>query len=214
VIQASNVRFAYGAAPVLRGISLCVREGEVTALVGPSGSGKSTLLGVLSGDLPGFDGEVTIDGERAGGKRRVRGLARIYQDYRLIPFINAHANVSLAVELLERIAPQEIADRSDDALQAVGLSDKMKELPVHLSGGEQQRVAIARAVATRPRYLLADEPTGSLDADNSVQIGRLLVEIARAHQVGVLVATHDPLVSDLADRVVHIRDGRVLGEPQ
>ncbi len=200
--------FAYGATAVLRGISLRVPEGEVTALVGPSGSGKSTLLGVLSGDLPGFEGTVVIDGTPVDGKERPPGLAQVYQDYRLVPFINAHANVSLAIELSEHLSPQEIGERAERELKAVGLSGRTGNLPIHLSGGEQQRVAIARAIATCPRYLLADEPTGSLDADNSVQIARLLVEVARARGVGVLVATHDPLVADVADHVVSIRDGR------
>jgi ABC-type lipoprotein export system ATPase subunit len=209
MIQALNVEFSYGANAVLWGISLNVLPGEMTALVGPSGSGKTTLLGIISGDLPGFEGEVTIDGESVGGKGRVGGLSQIYQDYRLVPFIHAKANVSLAVELNERSTSDELADRSARALSSVGLSDKAESLPVHLSGGEQQRVAIARAVATHPRYILADEPTGSLDATNSVHIAQLLLQIARESQVGVLVATHDPLVSGLADKVVSIRDGRV-----
>lgn len=210
MIHVSNVGFSYGANVVLRDISLGIHPGELTALVGPSGSGKTTLLGIISGDLPGFEGEVTVDGESLRGKARVKGLAQIYQDYRLVPFIDAKANVSLAIELRERSTSAELADRSAGALVSVGLSDKAESLPVHLSGGEQQRVAIARAVATRPSYILADEPTGSLDSANSVHIAQLLLQIARESQVGVLVATHDPLVSRLADHVVGIRDGRVV----
>jgi putative ABC transport system ATP-binding protein len=210
VIETSDVVFAYAQTPVLQGISLQVREGEMTAVVGPSGSGKSTLLGVISGDLRGFSGKVSIDGEPVGGKGRPVGLAQIYQDYRLVPFVNACANVSLGVELRESLGSKEVASRSASALEAVGLSGKIRSLPVNLSGGEQQRLAIARAIATRPRYLLADEPTGCLDAENSTQIGRLLLQIARSQRVGVLVATHDPLVSGLADEVVSIRDGRVV----
>ena len=127
-----------------------------------------------------------------------------------MPFINALANISLAVELKETLSYKECGERAASALEAVGLTPKAKSLPLDLSGGEQQRLAIARAVATRPRYLLADEPTGSLDAENSVKIAKLLSDIARSHGVGVLVATHDPLVSDVAEQVVTIRDGRVV----
>lgn len=210
MIHVSNIGFSYGANVVLRDISFSVHPGEMTALVGPSGSGKTTLLGIISGDLPGFEGEVTVDGESVRGNARVGKLAQIYQDYRLVPFIDAKANVSLAIELKERPTSAELADRSASALASVGLSDKAESLPVHLSGGEQQRVAIARAVATRPSYILADEPTGSLDSANSVHIAQLLLQIARESHVGVLVATHDPLVSGLADHMVSIRDGRVV----
>ncbi|MBN1460959.1 MAG: ATP-binding cassette domain-containing protein [Armatimonadetes bacterium] len=210
MIHVSNIGFSYGANVVLQDISFAVHPGEMTALVGPSGSGKTTLLGIISGDLPGFEGEVTVDGESLRGKARVKGLAQIYQDYRLVPFIDAKANVSLAIELRERSTSAELADHSAGALVSVGPSDKAELLPVHLSGGEQQRLAIARAVATRPSYILTDEPTGSLDSANSVHIAQLLLQIARESQVGVLVATHDPLVSRLADHVVGIRDGRVM----
>lgn len=210
MLKAAGVEFAYGLTPVLHSVSLCVRPGEVTALVGPSGSGKSTLIAVLAGSLAASEGQVEIDGGAIGVGRRPPGLAQVFQDYRLVPFISAHANISLAVELSGRLGADDVKERCGEVLEAVGLKDKGDRLPIHLSGGEQQRVAIARAIATGPRYLLADEPTGSLDAANSVRTAELLVQVARRRQVGILVATHDPLVSELADEVVNIRDGCVM----
>ena len=198
---------------VLAGIDLTIAPGEFVAVLGPSGSGKSTLLGLLAGlDRPS-EGEVRIEGRSLGtlGEDALAELRRdrlgfVFQSFELLGNLTALENVILPLELAGN---RDGRERAADLLAQVGLADRVHHYPSELSGGEQQRVALARAFAPSPAILLADEPTGNLDAETSRVILDLLVEL-RAHAGTTLVlVTHDPAVAALADRRLHLRGGRI-----
>jgi putative ABC transport system ATP-binding protein len=203
--------------PVLRGVDLEVAAGELCAVMGASGSGKSTLLYVAGGLDAGFGGEVAVAGERLRGlsaealaSLRNRRIGFVFQSFNLVPGLDALANVVLP-GLLRRgeAEPRAALDaRGREALDRVGLADKAHALPPRLSGGERQRVAIARALLSRPAVLLADEPTGNLDAESGAQVIALFEGLAR-DGAAVLVVTHEERVSRAAGRVLTLRDGRL-----
>ncbi len=202
----------------LRGIDLAVGRGELIAVRGRSGSGKTTLLNVLGGlDRP-TAGRVTIDGVEVSAMDeaelvdlRRRTVAYIFQAFGLIPILSAAENVEVPLRLVAA-EPRERDRRVYDLLELVGLAERARHRPHELSGGEQQRVAIARALANRPMLLLADEPTGQLDSETGHTIMTLIRTVVRTESVTAVVATHDPAMLDVADRVVELRDGR-LAEP-
>jgi putative ABC transport system ATP-binding protein len=197
----------------LRGVSLSVRRGELVALRGRSGSGKTTLLSVIGGlDRPS-SGRVEVAGRdvtamtadgRAGLLRDT--VAFIFQAFGLIPILSAAENVGLPMRLA-RAEPAVREQRARALLGLVGLDGRAGLRPYELSGGEQQRVAIARALANSPQLLLADEPTGQLDSDTAGQVMRLLRSIVHSEGITAIVATHDPVLIGLADRVLTLRDG-------
>ena len=199
----------------LRGVSFAVKPGELVALRGRSGSGKTTLLNIVGGlDRPDegtvqvAGQEVTALSERERLRLRRESVAFIFQSFGLIPILSAAENVGVPL----RIAGRPAAEREERVrlmLDIVGLSPHAKQRPGELSGGQQQRVAIARALAGRPDVLLADEPTGQLDSETAKQIMRLLRVVVQSEQVTALVATHDPNLIDLADRVLHLEDGQI-----
>jgi putative ABC transport system ATP-binding protein len=197
---------------ILDRIDLAIQPGEFTAILGPSGSGKSTLLALMAGlDRP-TSGEVRIDGapiqalsEDALALLRRRKIGFVFQSFHLLGNLTARENVLLPIELLRLSDP--IA-RADELLAAVGLADRGHHYPSQLSGGEQQRVALARAFAARPPILLADEPTGNLDGVT----GRRILELRRREGTTLVLVTHDPAVANLADRLIHLRDGRIERE--
>jgi putative ABC transport system ATP-binding protein len=201
---------------ILADVDLAVADGEFVAILGPSGSGKSTLLGLMAGlDRPS-EGEVLIDGvplsglsEDALARLRRRTLGFVFQSFQLLPGFTARENVLLPLELID--APDARA-RADELLAEVDLADRGHHYPAQLSGGEQQRVALARAFATRPGLLLADEPTGNLDGETGRRVLALLDALRRRHGTTLVLVTHDEAVSRLADRRVHLRDGRVERE--
>ncbi|MFD9734571.1 ABC transporter ATP-binding protein [Umezawaea sp. NPDC059074] len=206
---------AGGAVPVLRGISLSVRRGEVLAVVGPSGSGKSTLLYCLSGLEPATSGTVRVLGRglEALGRGALAELRRdhlgfIFQDYNLIPSLTARENVALPARLAKRRVDAAEVDR---ALADVGLADRAGFRPSALSGGQRQRVAVARVLAVRPDVVFADEPTGALDTESGA---RVLALLRRAASDGrsVVMVTHDVEAAAGADRVLVLRDGLVHRE--
>jgi putative ABC transport system ATP-binding protein len=209
--------FGSGPASVraLRGASLDVRPGELTALVGRSGSGKTTLLNIIGGlDRPD-SGSVEIEGTEVTSLRRDElarlrreTLAFIFQSYALIPILTAAENVAVPMRLIGT-DPAQRDERAMLLLRMVGLGEHAHQRAHELSGGQQQRVAIARALANRPRLLIADEPTGQLDSTNGHQIMELMRALADTEGVAVLVATHDPAVIASADRVLRISDGVV-----
>ena len=209
-----------GTAAALQGLSLTVREGEVVAVLGPSGSGKTTLLRILAGlDRPSA-GRVRVAGVdlrrlRGRGLDRYRSRRLGYADQRytqaLAPELTAGELVSLRLALAgESPATQRM--RTAELLARVGLEDRADAYPHELSGGEQQRVALCAALAHRPQLLLADEPTGELDAENAAVVYELIGELARAEGTTAIVVSHDPGSASIADRIVHIRDGRVSAE--
>jgi putative ABC transport system ATP-binding protein len=203
----------------LRGVNLAADPGELVAVRGRSGSGKTTFLNILGGlDRP-TSGRVVIDGHEVSamgedelvGVRR-RSVAFIFQSFGLVPILSAAENVEIPLRLV-RAEPRERDVRVRDLLELVGLGGRAKHRPHELSGGEQQRVAIARALANRPRILLADEPTGQLDSETGHVIMMLLRDVVRTEGVTAVVATHDPVMLDVADRIVELRDGELLEHP-
>jgi putative ABC transport system ATP-binding protein len=215
---AKSFRDAGREVPVLRGVDLDVARGEMVAIVGPSGSGKSTLLYVAGALDRDFTGEVEIAGTPlAGRSARARAELRnlaigfVFQSFNLLQGMSAVENVMLPALLRQGAGepPRQIRARAVEALARVGLADKAGSTPARLSGGERQRVAIARALFARPAVLLADEPTGNLDAVSGEGIIELFREVA-AGGLSVLVVTHEERVSRAASRVLHLADGRVV----
>ena len=203
--------------PVLRGVDLAVAPGEMVAIVGPSGSGKSTLLYVAGALDQDFQGEVVVAdvalrGLSAAGRAdlRNRSVGFVFQSFNLLQGLSAVENVMLPGVLRRGDAEPRarVRNRAEEALREVGLEAKAGQPPARLSGGERQRVAIARALFARPRVLLADEPTGNLDAVTGEGIIRLFAELA-ASGLSVLVVTHEERVSRAAGRVLHLSEGRL-----
>lgn len=203
-----------GRVHVLRGVSLSARRGEVYSIVGPSGCGKSTLLYLL-GLLDQPDaGKLWIDGQLMSNSSdeertaaRCRHIGFVFQFHFLMPEFSALENVMMPMRKLGVLSPAAMVDRARGLLASVGLEDKTHRLATHLSGGEQQRVAIARALANEPTLILADEPTGNLDAKNSSLVFDLLVRIARDNGQAVVLVTHNPQIAKACDHVLPMMDG-------
>jgi len=200
---------------VLKDISFTVEPGAFVAIVGPSGSGKTTLLGLLAGlDRP-TTGTVHLDGEELGAldedqlaRLRARKVGFVFQSFQLIPTLTARENVQVPLEL--RGEPS--ADRAAELLARVGLGDRGHHYPAQLSGGEQQRVALARAFSTRPRVLLADEPTGNLDARTGATIIDLMTELNRDLATTLVLVTHDLDLASRARRTIRLADGAIVAD--
>jgi putative ABC transport system ATP-binding protein len=200
---------------ILRDIELSVMPGEAVAVVGASGSGKSTLLGLLAGlDTPS-SGTVIVEGtdlfgldEDGRAALRARLLGFVFQSFHLLPALDALENVMLPLELAGRRNP---AAKAAEILLRVGIGERLRHYPKHLSGGEQQRVALARAFVTRPRLLLADEPTGNLDAVTGANIIELMFELNAEHGTTLMLVTHDKAIASRCTRVVRLVAGRLDG---
>ena len=220
VLQTIDLKKYYGAEPnitrALDGVNISVEDGEFVAIVGTSGSGKSTLLHMMGGlDTP-TSGTIIVRGEELAKKNdeqltifRRRNIGFIFQNYNLVPDLNVYENVILPVELDGRKVDVEYVD---GILELLGLSEKREALPGTLSGGQQQRAAIARALAAKPAIILADEPTGNLDSVTSHDVLGLLKMAARQFSQTLILITHDRDIAQLADRIVHIEDGKIIGD--
>ena len=201
---------------VLKDVNISIEQGEVAAIVGPSGSGKSTLLNMLGGLDNPTGGQIIINGIDLSGMTakeltafRRRNIGFIFQNYNLVSILNAYDNILLPLQLDRR----QIDDAYIESIvSTLGIKDKLSNMPTSLSGGEQQRVAIARALSTKPSIILADEPTGNLDSKNGKEVIRLIRNSAKSFHQTVAIVTHDSSVADVADRIIHIRDGRVVQE--
>jgi putative ABC transport system ATP-binding protein len=217
-VRGLSMRLTSGGRPVdvLTNVSLDVPAGQFLAVAGPSGSGKSTLLGLIAGldqptagDIAVAGVELTRLGEDALARFRRDTIGYVFQAFHLIPTLTALENVAVPLELA---GDPDALGRARALLDEVGLADRLHHYPVQLSGGEQQRVAVARAVARRPRLLLADEPTGNLDSATGKQIIELLVALNRHLGSTLVLVTHDPALAAYADRIVTLRDGRVVSD--
>jgi len=210
---------------VLSGVDLAVDAGEIVAVVGPSGSGKTTLLGLLAGlDRP-TRGSVRLDGcwlgdmdQESLARLRAEKVGFVFQTFQLLPTLTALENVLVPIEIADdrtgrRVNREAAERRASDLLRRVGLLDRADHYPAQLSGGEQQRVGLARAFANQPAILMADEPTGNLDAETGAEVIDLLVELNREAGTAMVLVTHDPELAARASRVVRLRDGRLSEEP-
>jgi len=200
--------------PALRGVDLVVQEGEFIAVMGPSGCGKSTLLHVLGGLTGPTNGHVCVDGNdfsTMGDRDRTRfrrhKIGFVFQRFNLLPTLTARQNIAIAQHIQGNgFNPH----RFDAVVTMLNIQEKLDRRPYALSGGEQQRVAIARAVICEPKILLADEPTGNLDTENSTTVLNMLRELNRSFRQTTLMITHNPEAAAVADRVLRMRDGRII----
>lgn len=202
--------------PALREVSLEIGEGEFVAIMGPSGCGKSTLLHVLGGLLTPTRGRITIDGEDLTGASdaartdlRRRKIGFVFQRFNLFPTLTAEGNLRLA-ERIHDHGRKDDPERRREVLRLLRLEDKMHHKPLELSGGEQQRVALARAVVTRPAIVLADEPTGNLDSENSTVVLDMFQELNQRFNQTIVMITHNPEAAAVCRRTIQMRDGRIV----
>jgi putative ABC transport system ATP-binding protein len=214
-VELRDVVKSFGPIQAVRGVSLSVAASEFMTINGPSGSGKSTLLNLVGSLEPADSGTISVDGFPVPEPRHAVEFRRqivgfVFQDNLLLPYLSAQANVEAAL-MATQGGRRERRERSQELLAEVGLVDRAEHLPSELSGGQRQAVASARAVANRPRLLLADEPTGSLDSESAGRALDLLASLRDRLGMTVIVVSHDPAVADRADRVVHLVDGRVVG---
>ena len=199
----------------LRGVDLDIARGEFVAIVGASGSGKSTLFHILGGLTPPTAGTVMIDGKDLGGmsnqqrtELRKTTVGFVFQKYNLLPTLSAEDNIKIVEYIGGR--PTEFTPEFQDVLKLLGIQDRMKHKPRALSGGQQQRVAIARGIVNQPAILLADEPTGNLDSQNSAAVLGVIKDLNQRTGQTILMITHDPEAASYASRTVHIRDGQIV----
>lgn len=220
IIAARDVTKIYGrgetSVHALKGVSFSVLPGQFVTLVGPSGSGKSTLFHILGGLTRASSGTVLIDGidfsslgDADRTKLRKKRIGFVFQRFNLLPTLTARGNIEIALEIagLEKGSERQ---RMDELAGLLGITGRLDHLPSQLSGGEQQRVAIARALITRPAIILADEPTGNLDTANSDAVLGMLRRSNQQFRQTVLMITHNPEAAAIGDRILHIRDGRLV----
>lgn len=219
ILQVCNLKKYYGKEPnitrALDGVNLSVEQGEFIVVVGTSGSGKSTLLNMVGGlDIP-TSGSVIVCGDDLAKKNdeeltvfRRRNIGFIFQNYNLVPILNVYENIVLPVELDSNTIDKEFID---EIVCMLALEDKLKNMPDNLSGGQQQRVSIARALITKPAIILADEPTGNLDSKTSTDVLGLLKRTSIKFNQTIVMITHNSEIAQLADRIVRIEDGRIVG---
>ena len=218
ILETKNLKKYYGnesnLVRALDGISLHIKEGEFTSIVGTSGSGKSTLLNMLGGLDKPTDGQVIIAGKDISKMSeeqltifRRRQIGFIFQNYNLVPILNVYENIILPIEL-----DGDKPDKSyiDEIISLLGLGEKLMSMPNNLSGGQQQRVAIARALATKPAIILADEPTGNLDTKTSQDVLGLIKATSSKFNQTVVMITHNEEIAQLADRTIRIEDGKIV----
>ena len=219
ILEALDVKKTYKVGKIevaaLRGVSIRMREGEFISIMGPSGCGKSTLLHILGGLARPTSGKVVIDGEEISSVKdaartdiRRRKIGFVFQRYNLLPTLTAKGNLEIARQIFGNGNGDET--HIQNVLRLLGLEKKVKHKPSEMSGGEQQRVAIARAVINKPAILLADEPTGNLDTENSQVVLSMLQELNRTFNQSIIMITHNPEAAAVANRLIEMRDGCVV----
>lgn len=219
ILEAKALRKIYGngenEVKALDGASLTVKNGEFVAIVGTSGSGKSTMLHMLGGlDRP-TSGTVVVDGKNIFGLKddeltifRRRKIGFVFQNFNLVPVLNVYDNIVLPIELDGNTPDKAYIDQ---IISTLGLDGKLNSLPNNLSGGQQQRVAIARALATKPAIILADEPTGNLDSKTTLDVMGLLKVTSKKFKQTIVMITHNEEIAQMADRIIRIEDGKIIG---
>ncbi|AMW32113.1 putative ABC transport system ATP-binding protein [Fervidobacterium changbaicum] len=220
IVKAENLSKIYGSGSskvvALDSVNLEIKKGEIVAILGPSGSGKTTLLNLLAGlDIP-TSGTIVIDGqeitkmsEEEKAKFRAKSMGFIFQFFNLIPVLTAVENAELPL-LLNKVPVADARKRALELLELMGISHRKDAYPSQLSGGEQQRVSIARALATKPKIIWADEPTGALDVKNGEQIKKLIIELNREFGTTFVIVTHDQNVAQIANRIMRMENGRIV----
>lgn len=220
ILSAENLTKVYRVGAVethaLRGVSLAIKKGEFVAIMGPSGCGKSTMLHLLGGLLTPTTGKIFIDGEEltvaSDAKRteiRRRKIGFVFQRFNLFPTLSAEGNLRLA-EKIQSKDGAESPERRREILHLLKLDDRLHHKPLELSGGEQQRVALARAIVTNPAIILADEPTGNLDTENSKIVLDMFAELNRRYQQTIIMITHNPEAAAECSRIIRMRDGLIV----
>jgi len=202
----------------VNGVTTTIEKGEFTAIVGPSGSGKTTLLNIMGGlDSPN-SGNVFIDGIDIGKLKenelinfRLHNIGFVFQAYNLIPVLNAKENVGF-VMLLQHYSEKQIDERVESLLNAVGLKDQIEKRPNEMSGGQQQRIAVARALASKPKFVLADEPTANLDSKATSDLLDIMEKLNREEGMTFVFSTHDQRVIDRAHRIINLEDGKIKSD--
>jgi len=224
VIKIDNLTKTYNETQVpvhaVNGISLTIEKGEFTAIVGPSGCGKTTLMNMIGGlEIP-TSGNVVINGIEISKLKsnelinfRLNNIGFIFQSYNLIPVLTSKENVSFIMQLQNR-PKDEIEKRTIQLLQSVGLGDKIDSKPNQMSGGEQQRVAVARALASKPKFVLADEPTANLDSKATTQLLNIMKKLNEEEHITFIFTTHDKRVVDKARRIITLEDGKVISDKE
>lgn len=221
IVHVTSLNFSYGSdelrKQILYDVSLEIHSGEIVILEGPSGSGKTTLLTLISGLRTFHDGSIKLFGTEICDAsphelmRMRRRIGYIFQHHNLLDYLTAKRNVELMFELHVGVDRVEARQRSEAMLDAMGLREHHNSMPNKMSGGQKQRVAIARALVSGPDLILADEPTAALDKVTGRQVVELLQSIARSKAIPILMVTHDSRILDIADRIVRIEDGRLVG---
>lgn len=222
IIETSHLRKIYdeGAVPVqaVNDVSLKIERGEFTAIVGPSGSGKTTLLNIIGGLDEPTEGTVLIDGKEITGMSenelidfRLHNIGFVFQAFNLVPVLTAIENVSF-IMLLQKVPRKEMRQRALELLKEVGLEERINNRPSQLSGGQQQRVAVARALASRPKFVLADEPTANLDSVSTSNLLDIMWKLNKEENITFIFSTHDNRVIERARRVIKLEDGKIVAD--
>ena len=210
LIQFKNIVKEFDGQIVLKGINLDIYENEFVTLLGPSGCGKTTLLRILAGFLEPTQGQVIFDGQDIIGLPPYkRDLNTVFQKYALFPHMNVYDNIAFGLKI-KKLPKDIIEQKVTRMLKLVGLEDYGKRSVTEMSGGQQQRVGIARALVVNPEIIFADEPTGNLDSATSLEVMQLMQKIVREKQQTIVMVTHDNYLAGFADRIIHIKDGKIL----
>ena len=222
ILELKNVNKIYNSSEVkvhaVNDVTLDFEEAEFAAIVGPSGSGKTTLLNMIGGlDMP-TSGEIIINGTNLSNLKssqlidfRLNNIGFVFQSYNLIPVLTAKENIEF-IMTLQKWPQKEKDDRTLELLKAVGLGDRINSRPTKLSGGQQQRIAVARALASRPKFVLADEPTANLDSKAATTLLEIMEKLNHESKITFIFSTHDPRVVKMAHRVITLEDGKVVSD--
>jgi putative ABC transport system ATP-binding protein len=222
VVEINNVTKTYNETEVqvnaVNGVTLGFDEAEFTAIVGPSGSGKTTLLNLIGGLDNPTSGEIIVDGTDLSKLKssalidfRMRNIGFVFQAYNLIPVLTAKENVEF-IMTLQKWSRKERDERTFELLKAVGLFDRANSRPTKMSGGQQQRIAVARALASRPKFVLADEPTANLDSKSAATLLEIMEKLNHEEKITFIFSTHDARVVKMARRVITLEDGKVVSD--